>query len=100
METLQVGAVIFIAIWFGAMGSNRSRPIMVPLWALLGVVIWVVGFYGGAIITTQLLLTAGSAIAANGVDVLSRLVGISVGIGLCYLFYRLRLRPEPAVTSA
>ena len=95
MEVLKIIAIIFIAGWFGAIGSSRrTRPIMVPLWALLGVFIAVVGFYIAAWIIEQLLLAAGPAIASNGVFVVSSLVGIASGIGLCYLFYWFLTRRE------
>lgn len=88
MEALEIIAVIFIAGWFAAIGaSRRTRPIMVPIWALLGVFIAVVGFYITAWIVEQLLLAAGPAIASNGVFVVSSLAGIAGGIGLCYVFY-------------
>ena len=88
MEVLEIIAIIFIAGWFAAIGSSRrTRPIMVPLWALLGVFIAVVGFFITAWIVDQLLLAAGPAIASNGVFVVSSLAGIAGGIGLCYVFY-------------
>jgi hypothetical protein len=88
MEALEIIAVTFIAGWFAAIGaSRRTRPIMVPIWALFGVFIAVVGFYIAAWIVEQLLLAVGPAIAPNGVFVVSSLAGIAGGIGLCYLFY-------------
>ena len=88
MEALEIIAVIFIAGWFAAIGaSRRTHPIMVPLWALLGVFIAVVGFFITAWIVEQLLLAAGPAIASNGVFVVSSLAGIAGGIGLCYVLY-------------
>jgi hypothetical protein len=88
MEVLKIIAIIFIAGWFAAIGaSRRTHPIMVPLWALLGVFIAVVGFFITAWIVEQLLLAAGPAIASNGVFVVSSLAGIAGGIGLCYVLY-------------
>jgi hypothetical protein len=100
MEALEIIAVIFIAGWFAAIGaSRRSHPIMVLLWALLGVFIAVVGFYITAWIVAQLLLAAGTAIAANGVFVVSSLAGIAGGIGLCYLFYWFLTKRAQALAS-
>src|SRR3954453_4610153 len=99
MLAIQIIAVIFMAGWIAAMGATRKRLIMAPLWALLGVVIWAVGFYIAAWIVEQILLAAGPAIAANGVTVVSKLVGIGVGIGACYLFYRLRVIQQTAAVT-
>ncbi len=88
MEALEIITLFFIAGWFAAIGeSRRTHPIIVLLWALLGVFVAVVGFYIAAWIVEQILLAAGTAIAANGVFVVSSLAGIVGGIGLCYLFY-------------
>ena len=99
MDAIAILVLIFVVGWFAAMGAHRAGAIMAPLWALLAAFIWAVGFYIFALIAEQLLGLAGTAIAANGVVVVSKLVGISVGIGLCYLFYRVVLTREPAVTS-
>jgi len=71
---------------------------MGPVWALVGAFIWAVGFYVAAFVAEQLLRIAGTAIVENGVFVVSRLVGIGVGIGLCYLFYKFVLTRERPVT--
>jgi hypothetical protein len=88
MDALAVVTVFLIAMWFAGYGSQRSGTLKAPLWALLGLVVWAIGFYITYIITEQLLLLAGSAIATNGVAVVSKLAGILVGVGLCYLVYR------------
>jgi hypothetical protein len=100
MEALEIIGVIFMAGWFAAIGaSRRTRPIMVPIWALFGVFIAVVGFYIAAWIVEQILLAAGPAIAPNGVFVVSSLAGIAGGIGLCYLLYLFITRRERAVAA-
>jgi hypothetical protein len=80
-------------------GAHRHGEMMAPLWALLGVFIAVVGFYIAAWIVEQLLLAAGPAIASNGVFVVSSLVGMVSGIGLCYLFYWFLTRREQTLPS-
>ena len=100
MDAIAILVLIFIIGWFAAIGAHRAGAFMAPLWALLGAFIWAVSFYVLTLITEQLLGLAGTAIAANGVVVLSKIVGISAGIGLCYLFYRFVAAREPAVTSA
>src|SRR5215217_395721 len=99
MDAIAIEALIFMAGWFAAIGAHRAGAIMAPLWALLGAFIWAVGFYLLALITEQLLGLAGTAIAANGVVVVSKLVGIMAGAGFCYLFHRFVVAREPAVTS-
>src|SRR3954452_13615012 len=98
MTALAVFAIIFIMGWFGAVGANRSGAIMRPVWALVGAFIWAVGFYVAVFVTEQLLGIAGTGIVGNGGFGLSRLVGIGVGIGLCYLFYKFVLTRERSVT--
>ncbi len=99
METLAVASIIFVAIWFGAIGGHRAGAVKAVLWVLLGVFIWAVGFYITSIIVEQLLLLAGNAIAPNGIYILSRLVGISAGVGLCYLFYWFITRQDRTVRA-
>src|SRR4051794_27361428 len=98
MDAIAIFVLLFMIGWFAAIGAHRAGAIMSPLWALLGAFIWTVGFYVFTFITEQLLGLAGTTIAANGVVVLSKIVGICAGIGLCYLFYRLVVEREPAVT--
>jgi hypothetical protein len=99
MDAIAIEALILMIGWFAAMGAHRAGVVMAPVWALLGAFIWAAGFYVFALITEQLLGLAGTAIAANGVVVVSKIVGIGAGIGLCYLFYRFVVTREPAVTS-
>jgi hypothetical protein len=99
MTALAIFATIFVIGWFGAVGANRSGAIMGPVWALVGAFIWAVGFYVAVFVTEQLLSIAGTAMVANGVFVVSRLVGIGVGIGLCYLFYKFVLAREPVTLT-
>ena len=100
MEALEIIALVFVAGWFGAIGASRSSAIMAPLWALLGLFIAAAGFYISAWIVEQLLIAAGPAIASNGVFVVSSLVGIVGGIGLCYLFYWfLTRRPQTSAST-
>jgi len=98
MDAIAIEALIFMAGWFAAVGAHRAGAVMAPLWALLGAFIWAVGFYVFAFITEKLLDLAGPAIAANGAVVISKIIGICAGIGLCYLFYRFVATREPAVT--
>ena len=98
MDAIAIFVLIFVVGAFAALGAQRAGAIMAPIWAILGAFIWAVGFYVFTFITEQLLGLAGTAIAANGVVVLSKIVGICAGIGLCYLFYRLVVAREPAVT--
>jgi hypothetical protein len=99
MDALAVVTVFLIIIWFAGYGSHRSGALRAPLWALLGVVVWAVGYYIAFIITEQLLSAAGSAIATNGVAVVSKLAGISAGVGLCYLAYRAITVREQVIAS-
>ena len=100
MDVIAIIVVIFVVGMFAALGASRGGALTAALWVVLGVFVWVVGYYVGLFVTEQLLGLAGTAIAANGIVVLSKLVGIALGVVFCYLFYRFVMSREQPITPA
>ena len=100
MDVIAIIVIIFVVGMFAALGASRGGALTAALWVVLGVFVWVVGYYVGLFVTEQLLGLAGTAIATNGIVVLSKLVGIALGTVFCYLFYRFVMSREQPITSA
>src|SRR3954467_11932029 len=100
MDVIAIIVIIFVVGMFAAIGASRGGALAATLWAVLGVLVWVVGYYVGLFVTEQLLGLAGTAIAANGIVVLSKLIGICIGVVFCYLFYKFVMSREQPITSA
>ena len=100
MDVIAIIVIIFVVGMFAALGASRGGALTAILWVVLGVFVWVVGYYVGLFVTEQLLNLAGTAIAANGIVVLSKLFGICIGVVFCYLFYRFVMSREQPITPA
>ena len=100
MDVIAIIVIIFVVGMFAALGASRGGALTAALWVVLGVFVWAVGYYVGLFVTEQLLGLAGTAIAANGIVVLSKLVGIALGVVFCYLFYSFVMSREQPITSA
>ena len=100
MDVIAIIVIIFVVGMFAALGASRGGALTAALWLVLGVFVWVVGYYVGIFVAEQLLGLAGTAIATNGIVILSKLLGIALGVVFCYLFYSFVISREQPITSA
>src|SRR3954452_8708502 len=94
MDVIAIIVIIFVVGMFAALGASRGGASTAAFWAVLGVFVWAVGYYVGLFVTEQLLGVAGTAIAPNGIVVLSKLAGIGIGVVFCYLLYKFVMSRE------
>ena len=91
MQVIAIEALAIVLLWFGFSGLNRNNSFWGGIaWAIVGgISFWAVTSISAYLFDGLLTHFLQASIALNGIYVLSMIIGISIGLGCCFLIYKI-----------